>query len=142
MRARKIVGLLLGTAAVTAVVISQIPGLNVTSAGPIQSQHADVQAELVQAGYHRTTVTHVNGGNANRTVTDQRWERSQAPEVIILSDDTVAGAGVFVINAITYSGADGNGVHHILLTDNIEHEGLPSRHVHGDGEAAQSARNE
>ncbi len=77
-----------------------------TSSAP---QYKDVQAELVQAGYHMTKEAKHRSAEASRMVTDEWWQRTEEPETIILSDDISTAPGVFTINAITFTGADGNG---------------------------------
>lgn len=68
-----------------------------------------LQAELVKAGYNKTGETTHFSGNAGRDVHDQTWTRTEAPETVVLMDNTVAGAGVWVVDTINFSSADGNG---------------------------------
>lgn len=70
---------------------------------------SSLQAQLTQAGYEKIYEEQYFSGNAGRMVTNQHWQRGSAPEGVILSNDTPAGADTFVINAITYTGADGDG---------------------------------
>jgi hypothetical protein len=64
---------------------------------------------LIAEGYSVTSKKIYVSGNAGRKITNIRWERATAPEVIILSDDTSAKAGDFTINIITFTGSDGKG---------------------------------
>ena len=95
-------------AAAIAVSVNMSRTPQTTAPTATQSPHG-LQAELVDAGYHKTGETKHFSGNAGRDITDQTWERGTAPEKVVLMDNTVAGPGVFVVNAITYYGGDGNG---------------------------------
>jgi hypothetical protein len=79
---------------------------------PAVSQSAalqGVQAELAKADYSMTAQTTHYSGNAGRDVHDQTWIRSEEPETVVVTDDTAAGAGVWVVNVIKFSGIEGDG---------------------------------
>lgn len=70
---------------------------------------ATYEQQLKDAGYTKVKDEKRYSGEAGRDITDQRWERVAAPEVVILSDDTSKAEGDLAVNAITFTGADGNG---------------------------------
>ncbi len=103
--------MVIAAVAVTALIVSVVLTVSFgdDSPSPKQSGQNTLQQQLAGEGYHQVKETTNKSGHENRQVTDQRWERTAAPEVIIVTADSANNGGAFQINNISFNGSDGNG---------------------------------
>jgi|GEM_PF-4585526 len=89
---------------------------------------SNIVQQLKDAGYKKVGDRKHDSAEAGRKVTDQTWQRAAPPEMITISDDSpYTTEGVFVVNAVTFTGTDGKGV--LRCQPDPEHERSPVKEI-------------
>lgn len=105
--------------------------------GDMATPDTAIAEQLEKADYKKVNEEKGRSAEGDRDIVTQFWERTTAPEKVVISDDSpYTTPGVFIVRVVTYTGADGKG--NLTCQPDPEHATSPLADILVDSDAVRA----